>query len=1016
MTNKILSNVNIMSIKTLNKRISKLNKFMTTLEVHFPEQLKPYAKIELYKNGKNPINQGWQRPQQWKSNQELDFNKYNYGIICGEKNNLIVLDIDVKNDGLIYFMDNYIKQFGNINTLTIKTRSGGRHYYFNYNNKNKLINNFINKRCINKKLGFNISSDKTIGIDLLTNGCQCVLPESSVDGKYYKVINNTQINDIPLDLYEWLEHLYQTDEAIKMSKKIKKKIETIIDNQDYEINDEVNISDYEYDLTEEKMKVILNLLPSNYANNYHEWLILTTICKTHNMIKLWDEFSKTRNNYDYYRNNRYLRHININIDVNYLIYILKRNNIKTTEIKRIERYKRYIPLMKQDILNDKCKIKNVNHKYVYDKKEKKDNIWDYEDFLKYDTHIIQSCTGTGKTTAMATHIKQYMINNPDIKFISITDKITLSQQHVKSFENIKMNSYQKVKHYYCEKALTICINSLDKLYNIFDEIEEFEEYCQDYIVYIDEISSFIENLTHNDLLNKKIRYIYQVLCGLITNAKKVIVSDALINDNVINFLNNRLDNVLYYKNDFQKYKDIEALRIRDENKFLDKLEEFVKNDKYFLFASDSNTTATSFSEDLHRKLLSQYPEKKDKFILITSDTDFTIEDASEQFKNKFVFYSPKIIYSVDFNIIDKQDVFIHIKGHTITPYGMYQQITRTRNINQINIYCEVDYKEAQYKNIEVVETYYTDIIKKNKYISKSLLSNCIANDCETNNIVIQNKNFFKMYCYTEYIFDVFKTNKYKHLEHILKSNGIIIKEIYDKNILDKNVKNNMTSIVQELVNDSFEEFITSDNKENEKYERIMKILKILQINHNDIETLKKYQDIITNKYLLLDHWNYCRLTKDREELENILEINIDGCFDIKTVKSNLMKALLIKDYEDFFNIKSLDLDDINNIEYKAIDNELYKNIKLNFRSSKKIENKQDIIKLYVSMLKNYCGNDIIISKQITKNSTKQMTYKLNQHYIDYHNNLKLFRLKTNNKMTNNKSDNIGELLDRGIEV
>ena len=61
-------------------------------------------------------------------------------------------------------------------------------------------------------------------------------------------------------------------------------------------------------------------------------------------------------------------------------------------------------------------------------------------------------------------------------------------------------------------------------------------------------------------------------------------------------------------------------------------------------------------------------EQKQDFILITAETNFNLTNANEQFKNKFVFYSPKIIYGVDFNNIEiPQDVFIYIKGNTISP-------------------------------------------------------------------------------------------------------------------------------------------------------------------------------------------------------------------------------------------------------------------------------------------------------------------------------------------------------------
>ena len=75
-------------------------------------------------------------------------------------------------------------------------------------------------------------------------------------------------------------------------------------------------------------------------------------------------------------------------------------------------------------------------------------------------------------------------------------------------------------------------------------------------------------------------------------------------------------------------------------------------------ASDSKGEIDKYYHLLFNDAL---PEQKDKFILITSETKFKLENASEQLKDKFVFYSPSIIYGVDFNIDNEQDVFYILK-------------------------------------------------------------------------------------------------------------------------------------------------------------------------------------------------------------------------------------------------------------------------------------------------------------------------------------------------------------------
>ena len=90
------------------------------------------------------------------------------------------------------------------------------------------------------------------------------------------------------------------------------------------------------------------------------------------------------------------------------------------------------------------------------------------------------------------------------------------------------------------------------------------------------------------------QHVYCILINFVKHSKKVIVSDALINDNVINFLRSRKENnkTLFVENAFQKYKDKIAYRVRDEALFINTIYDSINDEKYFLFGSDSCDTAT----------------------------------------------------------------------------------------------------------------------------------------------------------------------------------------------------------------------------------------------------------------------------------------------------------------------------------------------------------------------------------------------------------------------------------------
>ena len=56
------------------------------------------------------------------------------------------------------------------------------------------------------------------------------------------------------------------------------------------------------------------------------------------------------------------------------------------------------------------------------------------------------------------------------------------------------------------------------------------------MVFVDEINDLIETLTHNDGLDSILNKTYTYLINIIKNCKKIILADATINQNTINFI------------------------------------------------------------------------------------------------------------------------------------------------------------------------------------------------------------------------------------------------------------------------------------------------------------------------------------------------------------------------------------------------------------------------------------------------------------------------------------------------
>lgn len=148
-------------------------------------------------NGKAPIEKGWQKHCEEKRDLaeviELHQTGQNLGIACGPASNMLVLDVDE-----IEIFETVCKKNGWIvpETLTVKTGSGGIHYYFNYPEDG---NEYGNK------------SFKAKGFDIRGLGGQVVAPSSihPDTGKEYEVTKDVPKVDAP----EWFIELCLKDSS-----------------------------------------------------------------------------------------------------------------------------------------------------------------------------------------------------------------------------------------------------------------------------------------------------------------------------------------------------------------------------------------------------------------------------------------------------------------------------------------------------------------------------------------------------------------------------------------------------------------------------------------------------------------------------------------------------------------------------------------------------------------------------------------------------------------------------------
>lgn len=814
---------------------------------------------------------------------------------------------------------------------------------------------------------------------IYTNNRWFRLPKQTNKDKQYshKIINGSMEDFILSYIPLTSQSIQYNDQPINNKKQHKKRI----------VNNKNPIKAKSFVVDDTKLTEWLNMLPETYLDDYQHWSIITNILKGLNKFDVWDNWSKQSDKYNGYKNRNIWRSCKkIVYDINYLMNILG--------LDRIAVFKSY-----EAITKDVCNKKTINHLRVVDKSMKDSETFTYNDFCSNDNIIIKSCCGTGKTYGTSIHMNKFLLANPNYKVVCITDRISLGQQIMTSFnaQNISLVNY-KSEAYDANKNFLCCINSLHKIAHLEDE--DFQEM----IVYIDEINTFLKNYTHNETLDSHLNVIHTTLIRIIKHAHKIIFTDARINDGVFELLQGRnMNKTLFIENLYKKFQNVPAIKTNDQIHMLEIMKKDIANNEYFTFASDS----CKIVEEMYALITNGLDKEliKEKYIIITSNHPYEITNASEQFNNKYVFYSPSIVTGVDITLKDNQDVFIFIKGDTLDAESSYQQATRTRNIKSLFYCCNTREREENYNTLEDVKQTYLNYIKDDEKLTQ-LCTSRTENDEEYK--LVKNK-FFNLFCYNEYNQDIFNTNRRKHFEIILTDEGFILDTIQDNNKADAEEREqDFDNLRVELTNQLFNEYIVDEDKTNIKYADLNKIIEYLRL-PIEKDILMKFREFIVDQYKRAEHFRIIALFKSDDYINGKIEEQKAISYDIKKLSDKYRKIKLFREIQAENGYSLLDLNTVIDPTKEFKVNYDWSYIKKQFNTTKEQPKTRDEFKtLYISFLKHITSAEIVESKQITKAYKKQRVYKFNDPFIQL--NIEL------NNYSNPKYHNYDEQFEQLLNI
>lgn len=478
--------------------------------------------------------------------------------------------------------------------------------------------------------------------------------------------------------------------------------------------------------------------------------------------------------------------------------------------------------------------------------------------------------------------------------------------------------------------------------------------------------------------------------NIIKNCKKIIITDATINKNVLNLISTRkkANKTVYIENTNQKFSNIEAKYMRDEEEFLNIVRKSIENKEYFLFGCDG----CSKVEKICKFLMNEYKDQQKDFILITGNTTYRPTDASKEFKNKYVFYSPSITTGVNFFIEERQKQFIYItKRPQISPVSIYQMASRTRNMKELIIFdTEKQSINNKYKSLKECRKTFKQLTKANlKLLSLSKSAN------EEDEYEIIENTFFKLYTQTEYDINQFNTNYSEYLQDILKLAGFKIKSIGEYKILPSRKQNDIDinfdltqeQYIEGFVNIKFNhEYIDETNEEvinerlNKEYRALNARTKALCI--TELKQFNDFKQYCVDDFTISNYFSVLNLFKTEEYIDKkITEINTKS-FNVKNLDSSLTKIKYLTMFEKNFNITRFDFNK-DNITLKELNTDVVNFLTTIFRrkTSIKYQSKQAVMLEYVSILRKLTGNLKFISSSTKSRGDRSKIYKCDDEKI-----------------------------------
>ena len=889
-------------------------------------------KFPINKNNKQPLVK-WQDP----NNVTCDAISSNYGVPCGKINNFTCIDLDffykLDEDQLA---DHPFLQFLPLvePTKTNVTGRGGYHIYYEYEPDLKtgpVFDNHTNLHIDIKNDNSYVVGEGTVFNEFLNKDGTT----SKLEYKPYDKPGYDKIIKMPADIKQWLldlqkpkykaPHLLPAVEA----RDVKQSIEW---SNSLDSMSEINLKN--------AIRSIYDKLPTSFTDSYDDWLKLSTFLNKYDQYELFQEISE---GYDMRKNDKIWNSLEQRKKMGRMVDTTN-TILVTADVSEYYIYKS---------IDDQI-TKTPDWEINIDKLGKEPEILD-----KMDRNIIvNSDTGTGKTTLVKEYIKDRRCN-----VLSIVSRTSLADEQHLNFTDIGID----VEHYAnstrkdlekCD-SIIIQVDSLLKITNM-----DFTNK----VVFLDEVNSIIEYLIKSTTLKDNRQYIYLLFLKIIRECKQVIGVDRDIISNTFTLFDALNIKYEYWINLYQHNRGVYATELSS----IEQVADHLKREKEYLVASDSLNLC---------EVLENIVDDKDITMITSKTIDFVHLDSVDK-----AIFSPKIIYGQD--SVKHRPMFAIFKCHTINPRQMVQQISRNRNITHLYYYFLPESKKVRGKSIKYssYEEALGSIKNDEKYATERNIAHLVCNSD-------QNALYLELKARIEYNDSCYKSNMFAHFRLILNERGYILDSEHK---VSQKVDKEYTTQLKDKKLDEFDIV-------KKCYANVNEYLKVPDDKVDD------YKVFFVDDQLLRDHF---RISKFFFEDITYLDKHIDNRVDFgcNIINSDSYKMKTLKQM-----LKAGNSDDkitVNNGVDPDQVVELTKQYNFVMKSKLKVnlEIKYELQKCVIKLYKKLFGKDVINSSR-SGGKGREIKYSIDDESLLQHNNLYQFRTTGSKK---NKNINIDENKPRDL--